>query len=98
MDDVVSSRGVANGQTICIDMSTSLLPKGIPGGSADQRPSQDFGVGGTGSLGVRGSQHITDIWLLTHAHFVYLAKTHEPLVMHEKNLGCSVLVKMIRYP
>ena len=90
MDDVVSSGGVANGQTICIDMSTSLLPKGIPGGSADQRRYRESGV--------RGSQHITDIWLLTHAHFVYLAKTHEPLVMREKNLGCSVLVKMIRYP
>jgi len=54
MDDVVSGRGVANGQTICIDMSTSLLPKGIPGGSADQRHSQDFGVVGTGSVGGSG--------------------------------------------
>ena len=57
-----------------------------PARSRDRAPGVGFGVQSPPKahsiLRIFGCQ--------TMHNFVYLAKVHEPLIKHEKNLGCSV--------
>ena len=65
----------------------------MPEEGEQQWRSQDLEAGGREGQGTevpqRGHSILRIFGCQTMHNFVYLAKVHEPLVKHEKNLGCS---------